>query len=127
MGKYKREEIIRKLERKGLKAKYHKCTQVLSRFEAPPNVCLGNKTRGYLDFLRVDVVQKKFKERFFRDEPKPKTARAWSFAWFANKEEAETWIADQKENRLLEIKIEKTEIVKTESMEYRACLQGVSV
>lgn len=128
MGKYKREEIIRKLERKGLRAKYQQCTSVLSHFEAPFDwFQIGNKCRGYLDFLGVQVVYRKGRNAKHRN-PAPRTnngrSRAWSFAWFPDKEAAEAWVLEQRANPALGFRIEKAEIVPTDGKGYRVCVQG---
>jgi len=128
MGKYKREEVIRKLERRGLRAKYQQCTSILSHFEAPyDGFQIGNKCRGYLDFLGVRVICRKnhiTKDRNPVTRANNGQSRAWSFAWFPNKEAAEAWVAEQKQNPNLGFKIEKSEIVPTDDKGYRVSVQG---
>lgn len=131
MEKYRREEIIRRLESKGLRAKYEKCTQVLSHFEMPfHGFKLGNKCRGYLDFLGVDAIPKRIWEKKEGGNDKDRTftqsrkARSWSFAWFSNKEAADAWLTEQKINPKLGFKIEKSEIVPTDDKGYRVSVQG---
>jgi len=125
MNKYKREEIIRKLERKGLRAKYRKGSGILDHFKALPHVVIGNKCRGYLDYLGVDVIRAKSKWTKQRTNvpSDERGAKAWSFAWFANREDAQSWIADQKTNKNLGFTIERSEIVPV-GLEFRACVQG---
>jgi hypothetical protein len=124
MGKYKREEVVRKLESKGLRAKYHKCTGILSHFEAPfDGFQIGNKCRGYLDFLGVKVVYRKYNTKN-RKPSDNGSSRAWSFAWFSDKQAAEAWVLEQKKNPGQGFRIEKAEIVPTDGKEYRVCVQG---
>lgn len=70
-GKYDRDEVIRKLERKGLKAKYVKGTRTLAYFEAPAyGAEVGIKCLGMIDFLKTHIVRKARRERKTYDEPK---------------------------------------------------------
>ncbi len=72
MGKYDREEIIQKLRKHGLRAIYSDTTGALSHFEAPPHMAIGIKCRGYLDFLNVNVIQRKYNREHNREHK-----RAW--------------------------------------------------
>jgi len=128
MSNFDREVIVKKLIRRGLKVKYCKGSHTISHFEAPARgIDIGIKCLGYLDFLGVSVIKKAFKERKKQrqrqlDMIPPK---AWSFAWFPNREDSEEWITKQQLNKWLGIIVSKGSIDQTVDMEYRACIEGV--
>ena len=59
MKNYDREEIINRLIKSGLKPVHSKKTRKLMYFKKPKRVTLGIKLRGYIDFLKVNVVEGK--------------------------------------------------------------------
>lgn len=132
-SKYDRHEVINKLAGRGLIPKHYKGTSTLSHFEVPPYVGVGIKFLGMIDFLRVPLVRKKYYKNdrhSYLDKPRsPKVImnqdRAYLYAWFGVREEAERWVELQKKNPRLGFTVQKTEVYQTESLEYRACLEGM--
>lgn len=53
MSNYDRDEIIRKLQKNGLRPVYSKKSHKLLYFKKPKNRNIGIKLLGYLDFLKV--------------------------------------------------------------------------
>ena len=67
---YKREIIINKLSRKGLKPKPD--TQHIEYFLVPNNIHLGIKTLGMIDFLKIPIRRPEYKDKDNNKKPKPK-------------------------------------------------------
>ena len=59
MSKYDRTEIINRLVKNGLKPVYNKKNHQLMYFKKPKKVNLGIKLWGYIDFLKVNIVEGK--------------------------------------------------------------------
>jgi hypothetical protein len=58
-SKYDKEDIINRLTRKGLKPQYDQKTHRLTHFSSTKRIQLGIKCLGYLDFLKVPVLNKR--------------------------------------------------------------------
>ena len=56
MANYNRDDIIRRLEKNGLKAIYRKDKKFISHFKKPKSGKVGIKCWGYLDYLGVKAV-----------------------------------------------------------------------
>ena len=57
VSKYNKDEVIKKLKSKGLKACYGK-TGHLTHIEAKKRINIGLKFWGYIDFLNVPIIRK---------------------------------------------------------------------